>query len=310
MRRALHLLVLLLVLLPCATTILSAQSTQPAARGPGQPPSPRDGESTQVVVTPILVYHSIRPYREDDSAGVRRYIATPESLDRELAWLRDGGYASVSFDDFASCLRNGSTLPRKPMIICFDDDWQGQYDYALPLLKKYGFTATFYVWTAVVGRKNHMTWDEIRELSAAGMEIGCHTVHHPYLTRINDEASLRKEMEGAKQRIESEIGKPVTTLAYPFGAYDEHVVDVARACGFMTARSTWPGILHNAEGLMSLTSLIGTESPRSLAEALTSSFEKAAPAVDEAVEAALGLGPSDAPLGLGTEFGSPPPTAP
>jgi hypothetical protein len=57
------------------------------------------------------------------------------------------------------------------------------------------------------------------------------------------------------------------------------VVEVARACGFLSARSTWPGIVHSAEGLLSLTSLTRTESPRSLAEALTSSFAEAAPSV-------------------------------
>jgi hypothetical protein len=66
-----------------------------------------------------------------------------------LAWLRDCGYASVSFDKLAACLKKSSTLSEKPVILCFDDDWQSQYDFALPLLKKYGSTATFHIWTAV-----------------------------------------------------------------------------------------------------------------------------------------------------------------
>jgi peptidoglycan/xylan/chitin deacetylase (PgdA/CDA1 family) len=62
---------------------------------------------------------------------------------------------------------------RRTGILSFDDDWESQNTYAFPLLKKYGFTATFYIWVSAVGRKNHMTWDGIRALSKAGMQIGC-----------------------------------------------------------------------------------------------------------------------------------------
>jgi peptidoglycan/xylan/chitin deacetylase (PgdA/CDA1 family) len=270
----------LLVLLFLATTMISAQSMQPLGRtGLHQPPLPRDGQGTSTAAVPILIYHAVRPYIDSDTPAVRRYIATPDTLEKELAYLKDNGFTSVTFDDLASRLTRGTALPPKPVIISFDDDWRSQYTYAFPLLRKYGFTATFYIWVVVVGMKNHMTWDEIRELDAAGMQIGCHTMTHPYLTRIKDDERLKRELLGAKQRIEAEIGKPVTTLAYPFGQYNEHVVAVAREAGFTSARSTWPGIVHSAEGLFSLTGLIRTESTVSLVDTMTSSLAGAAPAV-------------------------------
>ena len=244
------------------------------------PPSPRDGEGTGATIAPILIFHSIRPYIQSDTPAVRRYIATPETLEQELAYLRDGGYVSVTFDDLVNHITKNSPLPRRPVILSFDDDWESQYTYAFPLLKKYGFTATFYIWVAVVGRKHHMTWDEIRALSAAGMQIGCHSMTHPYLTRVEKDETLRREILGAKQIIEDRVGVPVTTFAYPFGQYDERVVAMVKEAGFTSARSTWPGVVHSQEGLFSLTGLLRTESEPSLVGSMERFITEARQRVD------------------------------
>lgn len=232
------------------------------------PPEPRDGEGTATTLVPILIYHAVRPYVESDTPAVRRYIATPQTLDEELAWLKESGYVSISFDDLVNHVTAGATLPTKPVIISFDDDWENQYRYALPLLKKYGYTATFYIWVVVVGRKHHMSWEEIKDLSQAGMQLGCHTFTHPFLTRIRKDENLKRELAGARQDIEAHTGAPVTSLAYPFGQYNSRVVAAAKAAGFTSARSTWPGVIHSKEGLFSLTGLIRTESEKSLEDSV------------------------------------------
>ena len=242
-----------------------SQTTQPLTRVKQLvPPTPRDGEGTATTIVPILIYHSIRPYISSDTTAARRYIATPEALEQEFSYLHDSGYASVTFDDLVNHITKNIPLPAKSIILSFDDDWESQYTYALPLLKKYGFTATFYIWVGVVGKKHHMTWDEIRDLKAAGMQIGCHSMTHPYLTRVLNEETLKKEIFGAKQSIESHVGVSVTTFAYPFGQYNERVVAAVKEAGFTSARSTWPGVIHSEEGLFSLTGLLRTESEPSL----------------------------------------------
>lgn len=247
------------------------------------PPEPRDGEGTGTTITPILIFHAIRPYVESDSPSVRRYIATPQTLESELAYLHDAGYTSITFDQLAAHISSEAPLPPKPVIISFDDDWENQYTYAFPLLKKYGFTATFYIWVAVVGMKHHMTWEEIKALADAGMQIGCHTIHHPYLTRISEEATLRREIHGAKNLIEAKIGVPVTSIAYPFGQYDARVVAAVKEAGFTTARTTWPGVIHAQEGLYSLTGLIRTESEPSLVVSMENSIAEANKRIDGTV---------------------------
>ena len=246
-----------------------AQAAEPQTRRSRLiPPEPRDGEGTATTLVPILIYHAIRPYIQADTPAVRRYIATPQTLEEELAWLKENSYVSVSFDDLVNHIQNGASLPTRPVIISFDDDWEGQYRYALPLLKKYGYSATFYIWVVVVGRKHHMSWDEIRELSRNGMQLGCHTMTHPFLTRIRKDEALQHELTGAKQEIEARTGVSVTSLAYPFGQYNGRVVAAAKAAGFTSARSTWPGVAHSREGLFSLTGLIRTETERSLVDSL------------------------------------------
>jgi peptidoglycan/xylan/chitin deacetylase (PgdA/CDA1 family) len=178
------------------------------------------------------------------------------------------GYSSVTFDALAAHIQDGAPLPERPIIISFDDDWQSQYENAVPLLHKYGFTATFFIWVRAVGRKHHMSWDEIRELDVEGMEIGCHTLTHLILTKLKSEETLRREIIAAKVLIEAHIGHRVTSLAWPFGQYDERIVRIARDAGFTSARSTWPGVFHTKDGLLSLTGLIRTESTARLVDTL------------------------------------------
>ena len=113
-----------------------------------------------------------------------------------------------------------------------------------------------------------MTWDEVRNLPKEGMQLGCHTLTHPYLTRIRSDETLQREIAGAKRTIEARTGVPVTSLAYPFGQYNSRVVAAAKAAGFTSARSTWPGVIHSKEGLFSLTGLIRTESEKSLVDSM------------------------------------------
>ncbi len=264
---------LLAALLVCAPGF-SQQALPTRAPAVHVPPLPRDGEGSTGAVVPILIYHSIRPYIQSDTKGARRWIATPETLESELSWLRDNGYTSVTFDALAAHIESGAALPSRPVIISFDDDWQSQYDNAVPLLSKYGFTATFFVWVRAVGRAHHMSWDEIRGLDAEGMEIGCHTLTHLILPKLKSDDQLRHEITAAKDLIEAHIGHPVTSLAYPFGQYDERVVAAARDAGFTTARTTWPGVFHTKDGILSLTGLVRTERAESLVDALRQQLAK------------------------------------
>jgi peptidoglycan/xylan/chitin deacetylase (PgdA/CDA1 family) len=208
------------------------------------------------VVCPILIYHAVREYRPGDNFTARQYIITPETLEQELQFLKDGHKTTVSFDQLADALEKGTPLPPDAVIISFDDGWESQYRTAFPLLKKYGFRATFFIFTNGIGAKYFMTADQIRELADAGMEIGCHSRSHPYLSKITDTASLRREIFDSRVKLEQVLGSPVTSFAYPFGHYTPQIVEMVKQAGYRSARSTYRGIIHKRADLFWLTGLI------------------------------------------------------
>ncbi len=206
------------------------------------------------VRVPILIYHDIRPDYPGETAAVKAFTLTPDELDAQLSYLSDHGYTAISLDDLAHDIQTGTTSPiAKPVVLTFDDGWQNEYVYAFPLLQKYHFTATFFIFTNPVSKKDtFMTWDEIIHLSVAGMTIGDHTLSHPLLSKLTPE-QLRKEVVDSKSVLEQKIGKPVTDFASPFGYTSEALVTLLKQVGYITGRTTTKGIMHSAADQYALT---------------------------------------------------------
>ncbi|OYV26086.1 MAG: hypothetical protein B7W98_03375, partial [Parcubacteria group bacterium 20-58-5] len=192
--------------------------------------------STTEVALPILVYHIVRPSYPSDSAAVRALAQTPEVFDAQMQYLKDAGYHVVSFGALENYFRDGTPLPAKPVIISFDDGWGDQFNYAFPILEKYQYTATFFVFTNPIGKGGFMTWDDLRTLVKAGMTIGSHSRSHPYLTKITDPAVLWNEIDGSKKLLEQNLGITVNEFAYPFGQYNATTTALVRQAGYRSAR--------------------------------------------------------------------------
>ncbi|MEN6461497.1 MAG: polysaccharide deacetylase family protein, partial [Syntrophomonas sp.] len=140
---------------------------------------------------PILMYHNVSP---DSSTGSIGHRMEPETFDRQMRYLKEHGYHTVDLGAVLDFYQKGTALPEKPIVITLDDGFQGTYYYAFPALKKYGFTATVFVISNVVGGLNDfdikaglkpptrmLTWEQIKEMDAAGITIGCHTLDHAHL---------------------------------------------------------------------------------------------------------------------------------
>jgi peptidoglycan/xylan/chitin deacetylase (PgdA/CDA1 family) len=205
-----------------STTPLPAAALEPSA--------------TTTSFVPIVVYHIVRPAYPDDTPGVRALAQTPEVFDAQMGYLAKSGYRVISFSDLEAHLTTGASLPAKPIIISFDDGWSDQFEYAFPILKKYGFTATFFVFTNPIGTRGFLTWAELKEIADAGMTIGSHTRSHPFLTKITDPAKLWREIDGSKQTIEQHLGVSVREFAYPFGQYDPAIIALVEKAGYASAR--------------------------------------------------------------------------
>jgi peptidoglycan/xylan/chitin deacetylase (PgdA/CDA1 family) len=183
---------------------------------------------------PILMYHSVgrgadtrHPYYDTN--------ISPAVFQRHLQFLRREGYTTAYLSDIVEILQNGRDF-QKLVAITFDDGFRSFYSQAFPMLSKYGFTATLFVPSGLVGQQNSslgpepfMTWDEIREVSRHGVHIGSHSVSHPDLYRL-DSRALEGEVRFSKATIENNIGESVRSFAYPF-AFPEHDQSFSRRFG-------------------------------------------------------------------------------
>jgi peptidoglycan/xylan/chitin deacetylase (PgdA/CDA1 family) len=124
--------------------------------------------------------------------------------------------------------------------LTFDDGLENFYDLAFPILQRYGFTATVFLVSDYIGqqttwdyhKRNHLNWQQIAELAAAGIEFGSHSATHQDLRALDDE-ELQYELFGSKTFLESKLGRPVKYVSYPFGRYNERVIQFSRKAGFV-----------------------------------------------------------------------------
>lgn len=197
---------------------------------------------------PILTYHQVRPITESDDERYRRFITSPEEFERQMQFIKEEGYRVISLSDVVAHLANNKPLAGKNIAITFDDGYRSQYTYAFPILQKFAYTGTFFVYTNAIDKLNaSMKWEEIADLDRHGMSIGAHTRSHAMLTNINDKNALHDEIEGSKEDIQTHLQKNIDLFAYPFGAYDDSIkADVERA-GFRGAVSVNMGHLQTKD---------------------------------------------------------------
>src|SRR3954469_20813162 len=124
---------------------------------------------------PVLVYHSVMPHHPGQTAEQRVLDVDDSVFVAQMRYLVDGGYHVVSFAALVDALEGRDTLPNRAVVITFDDGWENQYRHAFPILRRFGLTATFFVFTTPLGKDDKlMTWEQLRELQAAGMTMGSH----------------------------------------------------------------------------------------------------------------------------------------
>lgn len=204
---------------------------------------------------PILVYHIVRPSDTADSRAVRDIALTPEHFDAEMQYLKTAGYTVVRLADLEAYYKQGAPLPLHPIIITFDDGWSDQFVYAFPILKKYNYPATFFIFTNSINRPGFLSLDNLKEMIAAGITIGDHTRSHPYLTKDMDENKLWDEIYDSKLLLEKMLGVPVHEFAYPFGQYTPAILELVVKAGYRSARGDFYSGEQSADRLYELSAM-------------------------------------------------------
>ena len=178
----------------------------------------------------VLNYHKI------DYQNISLSVL-PEDFDRQMAYLVEHGFHTITPQELYAALAEGAELPENPVLITFDDGYEDNYKYAYPILKKHGLKATIFVITDFLDKSlpGYLSWGQAAEMEAGGLvTIESHTVTHGSLTELDDDA-IRRELEQSKHEIEERLGKQVEFIAYPTGAYNLHIASLVKEAGYKGA---------------------------------------------------------------------------
>ena len=209
---------------------------------------------------PILMYHQVcpRPLR-----NFEKYSVTTKAFAAQMSWLAGAGYRSIGIDALVKARTEECVLPRRPVLITFDDAFQGAMEAAAPVLRSHGFTATFYVVADLVGRNSEwlraergvnlslIDWRTIRTLEAEGHACGAHSMTHPRLAELA-EAACRRELTDSRMELENNLGHEVRDFSYPFGSYNWRVRQWAQEAGYRSACSVRIGLSDPDDDLLAL----------------------------------------------------------
>jgi peptidoglycan/xylan/chitin deacetylase (PgdA/CDA1 family) len=206
----------------------------------------------QALTLPILYMHRVQTVPSDIatwSASAQQVFVKQSipacAFTAQLDWLRANAYHTVLPRDVIAFWDQGAPLPANPIILTFDDGWPDWYSTVFPILQAHGFTAEFYVSLDSIG--SSITWDQLREMAAAGMGIGAHDVNHFQLTggpvTPASPEVMRYQVTEAKRVLERQLGIPVDSMAYVGGGYDATLMGIVQEAGYSSARAvnrgTW-----------------------------------------------------------------------
>jgi peptidoglycan/xylan/chitin deacetylase (PgdA/CDA1 family) len=212
---------------------------------------------SQIHELPILMYHQVLA-EEPKLAKFNLHVLT-RNFEKQLEFLKRKGFETIVFEDLLT-----KRLPKKPIILTFDDGYENNYLHLLPLLKKYNMKAVIYI----LGDRKHKTnfWDkplgeaehkllspaQILAMQKTGLvEFGSHSLRHARLALL-EKAEIIKEVAGSKKALEAFLKKPVHSFAYPYGLFNEEIKNITRAAGYTFGLTVKHGPNRFGEDLMEI----------------------------------------------------------
>lgn len=241
---------------------------------------------------PILLYHSVAHLTP---TRFRKWTIEPALFAAHMAYLRAQHYTPLTVTQLVCALSDHHPgLPARPIVISFDDGYADFLEAAWPVLKQFEFAATLYVVTKYVGQSSSwlhgqgagdrpmLTWVQLAELSAAGIECGAHSHTHVQLDTVPSELA-REEIVRSKSELEQHLNRPVETFAYPYGYYSPRERELVQAAGFTSACAVKHALSTTADDRFALARIIVTADTdvAHLSQLLTGQHLRLAPADEQ-----------------------------
>lgn len=176
----------------------------------------------------VLMYHGIfcdpALIPADRETGASLYDVSMENFKAQMAFLKDLGYSTT-------LLEQQTAADSRQIVITFDDGELNNFQYAFPVLRDLGWKAYFFVIVKRIGKKGYMGWDQLRQLSKAGMVIGSHGLTHEILTNLLD-SQMEEELRASKKNLEINLGQPIESISIPRGFCNDKIIETAHKLGY------------------------------------------------------------------------------
>jgi peptidoglycan/xylan/chitin deacetylase (PgdA/CDA1 family) len=260
-------------------TYVDATNEAGAPAGPmAAQPAPSTASSNDVEGSVIvLLYHQFVP------AGVHispklQWTINQDVFESQMKYIHDNGYHVIPMSDLLKFLHHEITVPRASVVITIDDGYKSAIVYGEPILKKYGFPWTFFVYPDFITDHESVgaaSWNDLLALQSEGVDIESHSMTHPILVKHRQKIKetsadgkvhssirelspdeyadfLKTETAGAKALLEQKMGKPITCFAYPYGSYNKQVQEAAVAAGYLAIFTVEDNPVHASTSLLSI----------------------------------------------------------
>lgn len=242
----------------------------------------------QATRIPVIMYHDVVKKR---GKGSVYFDCTVAELKQHLAYIETHSAHPISLEQLHRHLVRGEPVPDNAVVLTFDDNYQGFYDNAYPLLKEKKYPCAMFVHTNYVGDKTgdhpKMDWETLQKLDKEGLVTVCaHTLSHPEdLTKLRPEQQT-SELQDCKSVLEEHLGHPVPYFAYPVGKNDAAVRAIAQSAGYTMAFTMENGPVEESPGILQLNRYIQTRFEKAFEECESARVNAPAAVIEQTVTAA------------------------
>jgi len=209
-------------------------------------------EDDYCLTVPVLTYHRIQPWKEAVQKGQTAGTVDNQIFDQQMSYLAQKGYHTITAEELVNALINKSSLPEKSIVITLDDGYENAYTYAFPVAQRYQIIINLMIPTGLVGNSEFLSWDQIKEMQNSGrVYFTAHSWSHFPLNQ-GQISKIQFEVKTSKEQLEQHTGQSISIFTYPYGSFNDQVINVLKENSFLAGFSTLPGKLQCRSYLMTL----------------------------------------------------------
>jgi len=306
---------------PATAATNNASQNQSAGAAAGTPGPAKGAAAGTPTAAPVISKPAVDQNAQVVIFGYHRFVnsvrrpdteITPQAFEAQMQELKNKNISVIPMQDFLAWRRGEKAIPAKSAILTFDDGWKSQHEVAWPILKKFNYPVTLFIYTEGI-RPGHfsggesMSWDQLAEMRDAGVDIQGHTATHSDLRKAYDKVAkkklnpaeyeewLDKEIGGSKQMIEQKLGVKVNCFAVPYGFHNDHIRDVVMKAGYEALFTVYGQVITMHTPLNSVGRyLMEANKPKTFTDAIAGIATTATgPAVAEVAASNLQTQPAD-----------------